>query len=78
MNKGIDNVAYQQNIDNRVTSCHPIEHHDFDVLFQVPWGQNLVIISKCKTIEEALPENLQSSLPSVEAIEAELGEFNAL
>ncbi|MDP0589948.1 MAG: PDDEXK nuclease domain-containing protein [Candidatus Endonucleobacter bathymodioli] len=45
---------YQQNIDNRVTSCHPIEHPGFDVLFQVPWGQNLVIISKCKTIEEAL------------------------
>ena len=40
---------------NWVTSCYPIES-SFDPrpLFQVPWGHNIVIISKCKTIEEAL------------------------
>jgi predicted nuclease of restriction endonuclease-like (RecB) superfamily len=86
-------------------------------IFQIPWGQNLLIISKAKSSEEALfyvqktiennwsravlthqieselyqrqgkalsnfdshlptpqlPESLQSSLPSIEEIEAEIG-----
>ncbi|MDX8400293.1 MAG: DUF1016 N-terminal domain-containing protein [Gallionellaceae bacterium] len=58
-------------------------------IFQVPWWHNVVIISKIKTymlrnidkpigvseytITQNLPEELKSSLPSIEEIEAELG-----
>jgi len=36
---------------NSITTCYEIEPSS---LFQIPWGQNIVIISKCKTVDEAL------------------------
>jgi len=45
-----------------ITGCYEItnppvsqlEDFKLSLLFQIPWGHNIVIISKCKTIEEAL------------------------
>ncbi len=49
---------------NLATSCCQIENKEqvvpnlntcpYPALFKIPWGQNIVIISKCKTVEEAL------------------------
>lgn len=41
------------------TSCcqitkQVVPHFNQDLLFQIPWGQNIVIISKCNSVEEAL------------------------
>lgn len=48
-------LFYQSENSNLVTSCYQIENKEkVKELFQIPWGQNIVIISKCKTIEEAL------------------------
>jgi predicted nuclease of restriction endonuclease-like (RecB) superfamily len=33
---------------------HPNYSQPVDTLFQIPWGHNLVIISRCKDVEEAL------------------------
>jgi len=64
-------------------------------IVQIPWGHNIVIISKCKSkdkliaeyalsdinkpigvseyqLTQSLPEDLKSSLPSIEEIEKEL------
>jgi len=48
------------------------------LITQIPWGHNLIIISKCKTKKEALfytkklPDELKSALPDIKEIEAEL------
>lgn len=47
---------------------------------QLPWGHNLVLLTRLKDpawrltyqLVSALPEKLQTSLPSIEEIEAEL------
>jgi len=41
-------------------------------ILQIPWGHNIAIIQKCKTHDEALPQEYKSSLPSIEQIEAQL------
>ncbi len=58
-----------ESIAKRETSCHPIEKQvvsqlekvqqpvalfDKQLLFQIPWGQNIVVISRCNSVEEAL------------------------
>lgn len=43
-------LFYTTEESNLGTSCSQI---DTEVLFQIPWGQNLVIISKCKNKTEA-------------------------
>jgi len=41
---------------------------------QIPWGQNILIMSKSKDMEEArsIPDDLKSQLPTIETIEEEL------
>jgi predicted nuclease of restriction endonuclease-like (RecB) superfamily len=36
------------------TGCSTIDQKCVSCLFQIPWGHNLNIISKCKTVEKAL------------------------
>ena len=51
----LSGVNKEHVISKRGTSCSQIENtFNFLPLFQIPWGQNIVIISKCKTIEDAL------------------------
>lgn len=50
---------YNQQDAKMGTSCSPnskqvVLQLNKELLFQIPWGQNLVIISKCSSIEEAL------------------------
>lgn len=45
---------YIADFDNLVTTCDEIEKDQVYVLFQIPWGHNRVIISKCTIKEEAL------------------------
>ena len=44
-------------------------------LTAIPWGHNLVIVSKCREHTEALYyiQTLRGKLPSIEQLEAELG-----
>ena len=45
---------YIGDFDNLVTGCDEIEKDQISVLFQIPWGHNREIISKCIIKEEAL------------------------
>jgi predicted nuclease of restriction endonuclease-like (RecB) superfamily len=40
--------------DNRGTACSTIGKQAVSLLFRIPWGHNLKIISKCETVEQAL------------------------
>lgn len=44
---------YTENLDNSVTACDEIENQTISLLKGIPWGHNRVIISKCKTVNEA-------------------------
>ena len=67
---------------NSITSCYEIESKIVDDLIRIPWGHNIVIISKCKTIEDALfyvdktIENGWSRSVLTHQIEAELNKKN--
>ncbi len=60
-----------------------------DAIFKIPWGHHVVLMSKCKSLHEALfyvqktidgnwsrllPDEVKSSLPAIEEIEYELSE----
>ena len=46
---------YHVEDSNRVTTCYQIEDSTVkQIVTQIPWGQNIVIISKSQTIQEAL------------------------
>ena len=47
-------LFYFEGVGNCATGCCAIAQHPADQLIQIPWGHNLVIISKCKDITEAL------------------------
>lgn len=49
--------------------------------FLIPWGHNKVIIIKqfsAYDINDFMSENFEGSLPTIEEIEAELGELDLL
>lgn len=47
-------LFYSQSISNLATSCCQIENQLILQLFQIPWSHNIIIISKCKNINQAL------------------------
>lgn len=47
-------LFYSQPITNYATSCCAIGQQLVGQLVRIPWGHNLVIISKCKDVSEAL------------------------
>jgi len=47
-------LFYVQSVSNSGTSCATISKQLISELFEIPWGHNRVIISKCETIEKAL------------------------
>lgn len=47
-------LFYNQRLDNFGTGCAEIAKQDIAKLFQIPWGHNRVIISKCQNTKEAL------------------------
>ncbi len=46
-------LFYTKNV-NSITNCYEITPQIIGDLVKIPWGHNIVIISKCKTIEDAL------------------------
>jgi hypothetical protein len=49
------------------------------LITQIPWGHNIAIITKCKSVSEyiitkKLPKELKSTLPTIKEIKAELKE----
>ena len=40
--------------DNMVTACYQLTPNSLSILFQIPWGHNIAIISKSKTTEKAI------------------------
>ncbi len=47
-------LFYVQGVSNSGTGCATISKQLISELFEIPWGHNRVIISKCETIEKAL------------------------
>ena len=50
---------YYKEVANRVTDCYPIEKNEnlkqnMLKLFLIPWSHNIIIISKCNSVKEAL------------------------
>ncbi|MDA3939234.1 MAG: DUF1016 N-terminal domain-containing protein [Spirochaetia bacterium] len=65
---------YSKEGQKRKQLVSQLEDTPFPELFKIPWGQNLQIIKDPYNFDFlTLPEELQSSLPSIEEIEAELG-----
>jgi len=46
-------LFYNSGDSNSVTACDRIKKITVNPLFQIPWGHNRIIITKCKTVEEA-------------------------
>ncbi len=47
-------LFYFREFENLATGCGQIAKQDAAKIFQIPWGHNRVIISKCKNTKEAL------------------------
>lgn len=47
-------LFYNTGDSNSVTACDQIKKITVNPLFQIPWGHNRIIITRCKTVDEAM------------------------
>ena len=47
-------LFYNEGNSNSVTACDRIKKIAVNPIFQIPWGHNRIIITKCETVDEAI------------------------